>query len=241
MPFFWQMVIKNSVFKFGALHFQTKFRIYDDDHLRLLKEQNPVINGICKNTNWQGLIMARIVYLLRNGDLYKIGHSKDMQQVLKRLKPDEILQTVETDDPFGIEARLLRKYKTFRIPETEYFRLNKDQVDECIKQMNVEETPPISLTEEVSIGLKGAIVLGLVGFFVCLLSRVGPARGTSIGFALASLPMWMLFVTGSFGGYDAEDVPFFSTWSNRMKGIILALSFTCISFTFESLNRFIGE
>ena len=55
--------------------------------------------------------MARLVYLVRNGDLYKIGHSIDMKKILKKLKPDEIIHTVETEDPFSIEARLLRKYK----------------------------------------------------------------------------------------------------------------------------------
>ncbi len=185
--------------------------------------------------------MARVVYLLRNGDLYKIGHAADMQKVIKKLRPDEILETVQTDDPFGIEARLLGKYKAFRIPETEYFRLDKDQVQECIQQMNIDKTTPTPLDEEVATGLKGAFILGIGGFGLALFSKAGLARDTAIGFALASLPMWLLFLTGSFGGYDAQDVPFFSTWSNRMKGFVLALSFVSIAFTLESLNQFLGR
>ena len=183
--------------------------------------------------------MARVVYLLRNGGLYKIGHTKDIEKVKKTLRPDEVLQTVETSEPFSIEARLISKFKACRIPETDYFRLNEKQVEECMTQMTTELNMPLSLNEEVSIGFKGALILGVVGIFSSLLFGLGVTRGIAVGFGLSSLPMWLLFLTGSFGGYDAEDVPAFSTWSNRLKGFLFASSFSCIAYTLESLHQLI--
>ncbi|WP_320674947.1 GIY-YIG nuclease family protein [Prochlorococcus sp. MIT 1341] len=183
--------------------------------------------------------MARVVYLLRNGDLYKIGHTEDMEKIKKKLKPDEIIKTIETTEPFSIEARLIARFKSCRIPETEYFRLDEQQLQDCINQMSTDPAKPLSLKEEVSIGFKGALVLGISGTLLSILFHSGLARGLAIGFGLSSLPMWVLFLTGSFGGYDAEDVPTFSTWSNRFKGLLFALSFSSIAYTLESLHRLI--
>ncbi len=183
--------------------------------------------------------MARVIYLLRNGDLYRIGHTDDIEKVKKKLKPDEIIKTVETTEPFSVEARLIAKYKTCRIPETVYFRLNTQQVNECINQMNTNINQPVSLKEEVGIGFKGALILGLTSTLVSILFKANLAHATSIGFGLSSIPMWVLFLTGSFGGYDAEDVPAFSTWSNRFKGLLFASSFVSIAYTLESVNRLI--
>ena len=68
--------------------------------------------------------MTGIVYLIRNGDLHKIGTTKNLQRRMKELKPDEIVKTLETTKFLAIEKELHRKYKDVRLPQTEYFRLS---------------------------------------------------------------------------------------------------------------------
>ena len=67
--------------------------------------------------------MSGFVYLIRNKDLYKIGITQNLEQRMKALKPDEIVSTLETDDFEKLEKKLHKKYKSVRIPQTEYFRL----------------------------------------------------------------------------------------------------------------------
>ena len=42
--------------------------------------------------------MSGFVYLIRNKDLYKIGITKNLEQRMKQLKPDQIIKTVKTDN-----------------------------------------------------------------------------------------------------------------------------------------------
>ena len=65
--------------------------------------------------------MAGIVYLIRNGDLHKIGTTTNLQRRMKQLKPDEIVKTLETTKFRAIEKELHRKYKDVRLPQTEYW------------------------------------------------------------------------------------------------------------------------
>ena len=75
--------------------------------------------------------MSGFVYLIRNKDLYKIGITKNLEQRMKQLKPDQIIKTVRTDNYAEIEKELHKKYKSERVPQTEYFRLNSSQLAEC--------------------------------------------------------------------------------------------------------------
>ena len=81
--------------------------------------------------------MAGIVYLIRNGDLHKIGTTKNLQRRMKQLKPDEIVKTLETTKFRAIEKELHRKYRDVRLPQTEYFRLTDQQLAECIRRLSV--------------------------------------------------------------------------------------------------------
>ncbi len=81
--------------------------------------------------------MAGIVYLIRNGDLHKIGTTTNLQRRMKQLKPDEIVKTLETTKFRTIEKELHRKYKDVRLPQTEYFRLTDQQLAECTRRLSV--------------------------------------------------------------------------------------------------------
>ncbi len=77
------------------------------------------------------------VYLIRNKDLYKIGVSQNLERRMKKLKPDEIIKTLDTNDFEKLEKKLHKKFKEVRIPQTEYFRLSKSQVFECCQELSI--------------------------------------------------------------------------------------------------------
>jgi len=72
-----------------------------------------------------------IIYLMRNRDLYKIGITVSLERRIKQLKPDEIVAVKEASNIRGIERLMHARYKHARIPQSEYFRLTKDEVAEA--------------------------------------------------------------------------------------------------------------
>ena len=76
------------------------------------------------------------VYLIRNEDIYKIGITDNLLRRFNQLKPDEVLNVVRCSNYEILEKELHKKFKEFRIPQTEYFRLSKNQIE----QVNIEMT-----------------------------------------------------------------------------------------------------
>ena len=72
------------------------------------------------------------VYMIRNKDLYKIGITVSFERRMKQLKPDEVIAVKEASNIRGIERLLHARYKHARIPQTEYFRLDDDEIEEAI-------------------------------------------------------------------------------------------------------------
>ena len=79
--------------------------------------------------------MSEFVYLMKNGDLYKIGCTSDLENEASKMKPGKIISSLNTEYPKSFEARLLRLYKKKRIPDTNYFRLSESEIDNCIKHI----------------------------------------------------------------------------------------------------------
>ncbi len=75
------------------------------------------------------------VYLIRNKDIYKIGISENALRRFGQLKPDEVINVVKCSNYRSLEKELHKKFKEFRIPQTEYFRFNKKQVKEVNNAM----------------------------------------------------------------------------------------------------------
>lgn len=73
--------------------------------------------------------LVGFVYLVRNKDLFKIGITIDLKRRMDELRPDEIINTVKCKNFRAVERDLHSLYKTNRIPQTEYFRLDSDQVE----------------------------------------------------------------------------------------------------------------
>ena len=76
------------------------------------------------------------VYLIRNDDIYKIGITDNLLRRFNQLKPDEVLNVVRCSNYEKLEKELHKKFKEYRIPQTEYFRLSKSQIE----QVNIEMT-----------------------------------------------------------------------------------------------------
>ena len=70
------------------------------------------------------------LYLIKNGDLYKIGITKNIENRMRQLKPDKVISKLYSSNYKKLERELHMKYKDVRIPQTEYFRLDKIQIKE---------------------------------------------------------------------------------------------------------------
>ncbi len=72
------------------------------------------------------------VYFIQNQDLFKIGITENLERRMRELQPCLLLKALKTNNPRKLEKILHKKYKSVRIPQTEYFRLSKRQVEEVI-------------------------------------------------------------------------------------------------------------
>ena len=77
--------------------------------------------------------MSGWLYLIKNRDLYKIGITKNFENRMRQLKPDKVVAKLYSNDFLKLERELHNRYKKFRIPQTEYFRLKDHHLNE-IKQ-----------------------------------------------------------------------------------------------------------
>ena len=180
--------------------------------------------------------MSGYVYLIRVGDLYRIGKTNNLDRKIKKLKPDELLTYIMTKEPETLEARLLRKYKTQRIPETGYLKLSKRQIRECKKQFELKGNLPHTLDAEVSITLSASFLMFCFSYLIFNYLNFGILKTLSCSFGLASFPMVVLFVNGSFGGYFSEDLSLFSLLTNRIKGLFIAIAMLSISYLMFNLG-----
>ena len=180
--------------------------------------------------------MSGYVYLIRVGDLYRIGKTDNLDKKIRKLKPDELLTSIMTKEPETLEARLLRKYKSQRIPETGYLKLNKKQIKECKKQFDLKGNIPHTLDAEVSITLFASFLLFFVNVLILNYFNFQFLKSISISLTVASLPMIILFLTGSFGGYFSEDLSLFSLFTNRIKGFFIAIAMLSMAYVAFNIN-----
>ena len=107
--------------------------------------------------------MSGWLYLIRNRDLYKIGITKNFDNRMRQLKPDNIIAKLYTRDFVNLERELHNRYKKFRIPQTEYFRLKDYHLQE-IKQRISKLEYPMSLI--LSIFMKSLLFVILIFFLI---------------------------------------------------------------------------
>ena len=85
--------------------------------------------------------MSGWLYLIRNRDLYKIGITKNFDNRMRQLKPDKIVAKLYTSDFLKLERELHNRYKKFRIPQTEYFRLEDYHLKEIKQRISKLDFP----------------------------------------------------------------------------------------------------
>ena len=181
--------------------------------------------------------MSEFVYLMKNGDLYKLGSTSDLESEASKMKPGKIISSFKTKDSKSFEARLLRLYKKKRIPDTNYFRLSESEVHNCIKHLEGKSNLPKSLSEELRIGLNASFLFASITFIISFLFNKMFIFSLFLSILFASLPMWLLSIIGSFGGYDTDDLRLFSTISIRLQGLLIAVSMTSVAYVLYTFTR----
>ncbi len=84
--------------------------------------------------------MSSFVYLLRNGDLYVIGSSTNIERTLASYSPGELVASQKTANPEALLKNLRRSYIDNRLPSSDYFRLSNSQARECQTLLGKEAT-----------------------------------------------------------------------------------------------------
>ena len=107
--------------------------------------------------------MSGWLYLIRNRDLYKIGITKNFENRMRQLKPDIVVAKFYTADFVKLERELHNRYKKFRIPQTEYFRLENSHIKEIKQRISILNYP-LSLT--FGICIKSILLLFLIFFLI---------------------------------------------------------------------------
>ena len=106
--------------------------------------------------------MSGWLYIIRNKDIYKIGITRKFENRMRKLKPDSVLLKFFTRDYIKLEKELHNRYRKFRIPQTEYFRLKNIHLRE-IKLRLSQLDYPMRLTLIIFIKL---FILALLLFFI---------------------------------------------------------------------------
>ena len=181
--------------------------------------------------------MSEFVYLMKNGDLYKLGCTSNLANEAGKMRPGKIITSFKTQNSKSFHARLLRLYKKKRIPDTDYFRLSELEVDNCKKHLEGKSTLPKSLSDELRIGLNGSLLFSCITFLISFLINKKFIFSFFLSILVASIPMWLLTLFGSFGGYDIDDLTLFSTASNRIKGFLIAISMISFAYCLYTLSH----
>ena len=182
--------------------------------------------------------MSEFVYLMKNGDLYKLGCTSNLESEASKMKPGKIIASFQAEDPKSFMARLLRLYKKKRIPDTSYFRLSESEVDSCRNHLDGKSNIPKHLSDELRIGLNGSFLFAIITFIISILINKMFIFSFFLSILFSSLPMWSLAILGSFGGYDTDDLPLFSTVSNRLKGLFIAISMSSVAYVLYTFSSF---
>jgi len=88
------------------------------------------------------------IYVIANQDLTKIGITTDLKRRMKELSPDKIYVTAWIPHYEELERELHAKYRRERIPQTEYFRLSEEQINNLITEIKDIEEAEMTRTRE---------------------------------------------------------------------------------------------
>ena len=110
--------------------------------------------------------MSGWLYVIKNRDLYKIGITKHFENRMRKLKPDNILAKLYTNDFLKLERELHNRYKKYRIPQTEYFRLENYHLKEIKQRISNIDFSMITI---LGILIRSLLFLIIIFFLILLL------------------------------------------------------------------------
>ncbi len=168
-----------------------------------------------------------------------IGDTYQLEDRMKELKADEVIETVVTTDPEGLKVRLFKRYRKSRIPETDYFRLSRQQVKDCVSVFNSKTFIPISIADELTITINGSIVLFILSILINKLLALNFIQSLVMALFFSSIPMWIIFISGNFGGYETNDLSFFTTWFSRIKALLFAVLISLTAIALIYINNIV--
>ena len=108
-----------------------------EDEIRLSEENIYLREDEIRISEVNNYLRKGFVYLIRNQDIFKIGITENLLNRMSQLEPDEIIDVIKCSNFRELERDLHRDYKEFRIPQTEYFRLNENQLLEVSKKFKL--------------------------------------------------------------------------------------------------------
>ncbi len=103
------------------------------------------------------------LYLIKNGDLFKIGITRNLDKRMRQLRPDKIIAKLYSPEYKRLERELHKRYKNVRIPQTEYFRLTHSQIREIKHRISVFDYP---ITIYIGIFIRSFIILFSLAMFL---------------------------------------------------------------------------
>ena len=174
--------------------------------------------------------MAGFIYLVKKKDLFMIGRTNDIEKEMKRIRPDELITTSLQDYPEAFEARLLRRYRDTRLPDSGYFQFTEKQLIDCKNQFGIMSKVPKTLGEDFYIALTACILIAAISGILFIRLRISFLLSTSVLLLLSSIPMWLLFILGNFGGYFSNDIRLFSACFNRLRALLVATFLSLIAY-----------
>jgi hypothetical protein len=99
------------------------------------------VSTICESSPQRGKIKEEssrapiqgYVYMMRSGRRYKIGHTSSPSRRHREVRldlpdPTDLVHSIETDDPSGIEKYWHRRFEAKRVRDTEFFTLDASDV-----------------------------------------------------------------------------------------------------------------
>ena len=119
-------ILKTLIEKQG-LSEKVKYKIWGTHEAKYIIDQYEEVSFVP--------IEKGFVYLIRNDDIYKIGITDNLLRRFNQLKPDEVLNVVRCSNHEKLEKELHKKFKKNRIPQSEYFRLDKNQIEQVNDEM----------------------------------------------------------------------------------------------------------
>ena len=142
------------------------------------------------------------VYLIRTANMHKIGRTDNLQRRMKELDPYQVVQVAETDYSHDLELEMHRKFKRFRLPQSEYFFLGDKELNLALEMMGKGPGGPFPAAHlvnrevyEAKLDAEGALLT--LGY--CLLAMIGSVLLTWLdnGF-LATLGLCLLLIIPLF-------------------------------------------